>query len=501
VTALREQGAEVLPLAVPRHAEGIEEVPTITELKRGFTTFAKDLVRGFRGQGSAPPTEPWLVSQLRAVEGKVDLVLAMDPEVARSAFPICEKVWPEVLRLGLDADYHLDPGWKAVDLDAIVTAHPGLGGDLPRVRDGRARVYIGGPVAIAETSSRKLDEALPQVVVSFARLDPGDVDPLLFQLSLARPERFSLLFLPSSRPGVDELVRARAGNYGLRGKRPKADADIEPWIAGAEVLIGLPSPAELAVAATSGVPMLLIAQNSALQDGDKFLLQHGALLSDIPITIAVNLESLLPDGTQRAGAIAKLKELDATGPAGAAQATLAAIKQGRPSPAASPSTTPATNENDELEDIGGPVHVTPQDAPTDLPLVLRRAYLKEIILHHHTVEKNLARARSGLDTWQRRVRLARSANDHALADQAVPRVEGLLKVIDQLEKEMREVQGLRERFAAPGPLSAADRAAAGRFLSPGTAASLDRGEAPDSAFTRLELDDALATLKRKLDGK
>src|SRR5690606_15499745 len=104
-------------------------------------------------------------------------------------------------------------------------------------------------------------------------------------------------------------------------------------------------------------------------------------------------------------------------------------------------------------------------------------------------------------TWQRRVRLARAANDHALADQAVPRVEGLLKVIDQLEKEQREVQALRERFAAPGPLSAADRAAAGRFLSPSTAASLDRGEAPESAFTRLELDDALAALKRKLDGK
>ena len=503
VTALRDAGSEVFPLAVPRQPEAqAEDVPTITELKRGLTSMAKDFVRGLRGQSQATPTEPWLASQLRAVEGKIDAVFALDPEVARAAFPICEKVWPDVLRIGLDADYHLDPTWKAVELDAIVTAHPGLGGDLPRVREGRARLFIGGPVAVHEAGPKKLDEALPQVVVSFSRLDPGDVDPLLFQLSLARPERFSLLFLPSNRPGVDELVRARAGNYGLRGKRPKADADIEPWIAGAEVLIGLPSPAELATAVAAGVPSLLIAQQSALQDGDRFLLQHGAMLSDIPITIAVNLESLLPGGTQRDAAIARLKELEVSGPNGAAQATLAAIKAGRPAVTeATQTTAQPSSQSDELEDIGGPVGPPLSDAPADLPLVLRRAYLKEIILHQHTIEKNLARAKSGLETWQRRVRLARAANDHALADQAVPRVEGLLKVIDQLEKEQREVQALRERFAAPGPLSAADRAAAGRFLSPSTAASLDRGEAPESAFTRLELDDALAALKRKLDGR
>ncbi len=505
VQALRDAGSEVLPLAVPRQADTKSpDMPTITELKRGITSFAKDIVRGLRG-GSSTPEEPWLASQLRAVEGKVDAVLAIDPEVGRLAFPICERVWPNVMRVGLDADYHLDPEWKAVDLDAIVTAHPALGGDLPQVRDGRARVYIGGPVtAPSESPARRLDDNLPQVVVSFARLDPGDVDPLLFQLSLARPERFSLLFLPAHRPGVDELVRARAGNYGLRGKRPKAEGDLEPWIYGASVLMGLPSPAELAMAATAQVPVLLIGQSSALEDGDRFLLQHGAVLSDVPITIAVQLESLLPEGNQREPARERMKDLGVSGPAGAAQATLAAIKQGRsvPTPQA---TTPQSTSDSDLEDIGDPIPTAAGAysgaPPADLPLALRRAYLKEIILQNHTVERNLARAKSGLETWQRRVRLARTANDNSLADQAVPRVEGLLKVIDQLERELRDIHGLRERFAAPGPLSAADRAAAGRFLSPSTAASLDRGDAPESAFTRLELDDALAALKRKIDGR
>ena len=90
-----------------------------------------------------------------------------------------------------------------------------------------------------------------------------------------------------------------------------------------------------------------------------------------------------------------------------------------------------------------------------------------------SIERNLGRAKGGLETWQRRVRLARTAAQDALADKAIPRVEGLLKVIDQLERELREVMGLRERFASPAPLTAADRNAAARFLSPGTATSGD----------------------------
>jgi len=223
----------------------------------------------------------------------------------------------------------------------------------------------------------------------------------------------------------------------------------------------------------------------------------------VPITIAVHVEGLLPGGSYRGRAEEALRGLEPSGPAGAAQAVLAALKAGRPALATPAPNAPAQAHDDDLEDIG---EVTPSapgapGAMTDLPLAIRRAYLKEIILQQHAIERNLARAKGGLETWQRRVRLARSAAQDGLADKAIPRVEGLLKVIDQLERELRDVMGLRERFASPGPLSAADRNAAARFLSPGTATSIDRGEAPDSAFTQLEIEDALAVLKRKLDGR
>lgn len=518
VQALREAGAEIVPLALPRTEPAPESVPTLTELKRGITTFAKELVRGFHP--GEQDTEPWIVSQLKAVGlggagggsggagDAVTAVLATTPDIAKSVFPFVDRALPGAIRIGVDTDYHLDPEWKAVELDAIIVAHPGLGVDLPRVREGSARTFIGGPVTGGgELGEKRLGEELPQVAVSFARLDPGDVDPLLFQLSLARPERFSLLFLPSARAGVDELVRARAGGYGLRGKRPKTDAELEAWIRGSSLLVGFPSPAESATAVAAGVPILFVASERALVEGDRFLVQHGAMHSEVPITIAVHVEGLLPGGNYRGKAEEALRELEPSGPAGAAKAVIAAIKAGRPVLPVAPAAGAAVD--DDLEDIGEVHAGTPgvggataaTSVTADLPLAIRRAYLKEIILQLHSNERNLGRAKGGLETWQRRVRLARTSGQDGLADKAVPRVEGLMKVIDQLEREARELQGLRERFASNAPLSAADRAAAARYLQPRTATAIDRGEAPDSAFTQLELQDALAVLKRKLEGK
>jgi len=502
VQALRDHGVEVLPLAVPRDPPRPEAVPTISELKRGIASFAKDLMRGFRSE-AAPGS--WLASQLRAVEGRVDAVLVTDAEMGRHVLPTAAEVWPHCLRIGVDGDYEVDEAWKPLELDALVVPHPGLGTDLPRVRDQRMRVAVGGPiVAGPEVAPKELEAGKPMVVVSFARLDPGDVDPLLFQLSLAHPERFTLLFLPSARSGVDELVRARAPGYGLKGKRPKDGAEVEPWIRGASLLVGHPSSTEAATAAAARVPLLIFSPESRISDGDRFLLRHGAALhAEVPITIAVHVEGLMPGGNARERAEPGLADLEGTGVEGAARAVVEAIRAGRPAPvvAAADATAPASKSDDDLEDIGevaGPPGGGAQAMPADVSQQVRRAYLKEIILQQQTIERQLGKARSGLDTWQRRVRLARTANDDLLADRAVPRVEGLIKLVDRLERELAELQGLRERFASRAPLTAADRQAAARFMNPSAAASLDRGEAPDSAFTRLELEDALTVLKKKL---
>ncbi|MFO0748670.1 MAG: hypothetical protein U1F43_23860 [Myxococcota bacterium] len=443
--------------------------------------------------------------QLRAVEGRIDAIVVTDPIVARVVFPEAERIWPGVVRIGVDGDYDLDIEWKALELDALVVAHPGLGGDLPRVREGKTRLHVGGPVVAGdEIVARRLDPTMPMVVVSFARLEPGDVDPLLFQLSLAHPERFSLLFLPSSRAGVDELVRARAAGYGLKGKRPKSDGEVEPWLRGASVLVGHPSPLEAATAAAANVPILLFATERRLSEGDRFFVRHGAAVqAEVPITLSVHIEGLLPGGSERAAAEKGLLELEGSGAAGAVRAIVEAITAGRPQPKPADAVTPppAASGDSDLEDIGSPPTMSGSVPPADMPLTVRRAYLKEIILQQNAVDRQLARAKAGLDTWQRRVRLARAASDDGLADRAVPRVEGLLRHVDRLERELRELSGLRDRFASRAPLSMEDRTAVARFMNPATASALDAGEPPESAFTRLELEDALSVLKRKLDGK
>lgn len=508
VQALRDKGAEVIPLPIPsQQPEAPESTPTLSDFKRGITSLAKDIVSTLRGdEEPAPETHAsWLSSQLRTVEGKVDAVVAVSPDAARSAFEAVDEVWPGALRIAVDPDFDLDLGWRHVLYDDLVVPSPALGSNEARIIDRHARVRGGGPVVGGDSVPAKgADGNPPLLVVSFARLDPGDVDPLLFQLSLARPDRFDLLFLPSGRHGIDELVRTRAANYGLRGKRPKTGSDPEPWIKAAAALVGHASPAETAIAVHAKVPQLLFAAASRLSPGDIFLVEHGVVLhADVPITVAVHTEGLLPGGSDRARVEAALAEFETTGTEGAADEVLAAIREGRPAAVAARSEAGADawsrdEPDDGLEEIGG-APTTPTRA-VDMPKALRRAYLREIILQQNTVTKQLIKARAGLATWQRRVQLARAAGNDALANKAVPRVDGLMRLIERLAGQEAEFAGLRSRFAARGPIAAADQAAASRLMNPETAAMLDRGEAPDSAFTRLELDDALRMLKRKMGG-
>lgn len=500
VEALRHEGAEVLLLAVPTTAPRPEPVPTLGELKRGIGHFARGVVRTLRGDHDEAGDD-WLASQLRAVEGRIDAWVACDPGVARQVFPVARTVTPSAMRIAVDGDFHLEPQWRDVDCDALVVVHPGLATDVPAIRDGRAHLVIGGSLFGGPGEAKTLDDK-PMVVVTAARLEPGDVDPLLFQLSLAHPERFSLLFLPSGRPGVDELIRTRAPNYGLHGKRPKAGAPVDAWIRGAAVLIGHPAPGESAIAVRASVPQLVFSSERHLNSGDRFIINHGAALhADIPITLSVHLEHLMPAGPRREAVQKAAADLEPGDASAAAKAVLDATARGRLAPATvAPATNATSGPTDpDLEDIGPTVSTTTTPHTSgDLPISLRRAYLKEIILRQNTIERQFARAHGGLETWQKRVRLARGAGQNDLADKAVPRVEGLIKLTDRLSMELRELKGLRERFSGVGPLSEADKEAVTRFMSPDVAASLDRGDAPESAFAQLEIADALDGLKKRL---
>jgi hypothetical protein len=416
----------------------------------------------------------------------------------------------------VDGTFHLAPAWLGAPAEAWVVSHHGLGAELPGVREGRAHLLVGGLLSGGEVAPKTLEADRPMVVVSTERLDAGDVESLLFQLSMARPERFSLLFLPSGgQSGLDELIRVRAPNHGLAGKRPKAGTSVEGWLRGGAVLVGHPTRAEAAIAVDAGVPMVLFATDKRMDAGDRFLVSHGAALhADMPITLSVHIESLLPGGARRDAALAALKELDPGTLGDAARAVLDAIARGRPvSPAAAaPGATmaaPRGPHDDDLEDIGTTARATaPGATPAAatapnaevLSLATRKAYLKELILHQHTLEKQLATATAGLAKWQERIRLARAQARDDLANQAVPRVEGLLRLSDRLADELRGLEGVRNRLASGAPLLEGDRQVIGRFMNAEVARAISRMETPESAFTELEIAEALSNLKKRLGG-
>ena len=501
VDALRRAGAEVrtlpVPTAGPSDAED-DRPPRLSDLKAGLHALAESVTAAIRGGDTQDgPGSPWLVSLLRTLEGSFDAVVAVDPRVARLVFPAAGQVWPQAVRVAVDGDFHIEPEWQPVELDDLVTPHPSLGRELARIQQGHARLRTGGPiVAAGDAEARRLPGDGPMVVVSFARLGSGDVDPLLFQLSLAHPERFQLLLLPSGRAGIDELVRTRAAGYGLRGKRPRAGSGhLDAWVRGAAVLVGHPSPGEAAAAVCAGVPQLLVAPDARLEGGDSFLAQHGlAAHASSHLSVAVQLEALLPGGGSRDEALESLAGFESDGAAGAAAAVLDAVQAGRPAPG---EVGPPADADGELEDIGASAV-----APTAMNERVKRTYLKEIIIQLKLQDKQLARARVGLDRWQHRYRLARDVGDATLSHEARVRVDGLERIVARLQREVAQLAVLRERFSRKGEVRAADRETAARFMSAEAAAALDRMSAHGSAqdFAHLELDDALSRLKRRLDG-
>ncbi|MGB0589072.1 MAG: hypothetical protein ACPGU1_05275 [Myxococcota bacterium] len=499
IGVLSAQGVQVDAVALPisRGAALNAAPPTLAELKAGLHSLAESVGAALRGEDGQSTTEHLALEQaLSVVTGPVDAVLVTDAHIAQHLFPLAAAKWPKALRIGLEGDFHVSAAWARADMDLLITPHPTLGAELPAIRDGRARLYAGGPVVPLEGPTRRLGDDIPNVVMSVSRLDPSEVDPLLFQLSLTDSERYHLLFLPSGRPSVDDLVRDRAAGYGLSGKRPRAGCDPEPWIRGAELLIGRPSPAESAAAAVASVPQVLFTTQGELSGGDAFLVQHGlALHAATALTVAVQVEQALPDGDGRAALIDALERFETDGATGAAGCVLRGLRDGRTAP--TPPMTSISAVDDELEDIGqvaAPQRQSPLDERS------RRAYLKEIILQQRDLKRQLDRARSGVDTWSHRRRLAQSAGDSRLEQEAKMRVEGIQKVMNRLVAQERAAQALREKFASGRSLSASDRSTAAQLMSSEATATINRlsRAAERGAFERLEIEDALDKLKRRM---
>jgi hypothetical protein len=491
---LQAQGCRVsmcsLPLRRPTLSD--HDGPVWSELRAGLSQLAHSLNSTLGGSPEAPD---WLIEALRNEASDVDAVVTLNSKVARLIFPHREGLWPQALRIGVDGDYDVSESWYDVMVDDMVVPHPALGDKIRVIQDGHARLSIGGPlVGGTHAGVQSLEASTPMIAVSVHTLDESDIDPLLFQLSMTQAENTTLLFLASGVSSMDELVKAKASQYGLRGKRPRLDTDTEPWIAGAAALVGGPSHLEMAQAVQTQVPTVLFSNGRRLNSGQAFLLEHGAVLeSRLAVTLSVDVESVLPGGTQREAIQNNMTTLQGTGVQGIGSAIKKAIEAGLPSRGME---SPTQNAGD-LEDIGAPA-ASPR-IPSVMGADMRRMYLSEVILKEKQLRAQIEKALSGQKLWTRRIALARSAGRAELLSQAEQRVEGLERVSTKLENQLARVLGLRDRLASNEPLTTADRQSAGQLLGPSFGNLLNPNDSGSNLFAQLEVDDALQRLKDKLN--
>jgi hypothetical protein len=491
---LEAQECQVTTCSLPvrRSTSAEHDGPMWGELRAGLSQLAQSLNSTLGGSQEAPS---WLLEALKNEASDVDAVVTLNSKVARLIFPHIDSLWPNAIRIGVDGDYDLSESWYDVMLDDMVVPHPALGDKIRVIQDGRARLSIGGPLVGGTAAGvQSLEASLPMIAVSINTLDESDIDPLLFQLSMTHADNTMLLFLASGVSYMDELVKVKASQYGLRGKRPRLDADTEPWIAGAAALVGGPHPLEIAQAVQTQVPTVLFSNGRSLDSGQAFLVEHGAVLeSRLAVTLSVDLESVLPGGTQREAVRDNMAILQGTGVQGISSAIKAAIDAGLPSKELAAS----TQGTGDLEDIGVPA--TSPHIPSVMGADMRRMYLSEVILKKKQIHAQIEKARSGQKLWTRRIELARTANRLELLTQAEHRLEGLDRVAAKLENQLARVLGLRDRLASNEALTTADRQSAGQLLGPSFVSVLNHNDTGSNLFAQLEVDDALQRLKDKLN--
>jgi hypothetical protein len=428
-----------------------------------------------------------------------EAVACMDPTLAKAIFPLVRSANSDTTCVGIEPTFHPSLEWGRVDFDDFVVPHPRLAESITSPSHAPTRLRIGGPLTCFNDHAPKtLDDTLPMLVVSFAGLDASTVEPLLFQLSLSHPEAFSLLFLPSGRPEIDDLLQQRAGRYGLLGKRPRMGAQVEGWIRGAKLLLGGPTPHESAVAVSAQVPQLLISADPG-NVGDSFLIQHGlAIAGESLHTLAMLLEGALPTGNHHESMVTTLAAFETDGAAGVAQGIIESAQNG-PTNRESDSPFPATNSADmnELEDIGSvPSEQNARAWSRREPKIT----LREIIIRQREVSRHVEKAESNLKSWSERLDLASASGNRELTEMAEFRLRAAEEIVVRLQRDRVEYERLRQSFAEPRKVAEADWRAVDQMLSVQHFASFEGSEdkAIERLFERLEVDDALQRLKARM---
>ncbi len=445
----------------------------------------------------------WAAVEQRLGDRAPGVVVAMDPVAAAAVDSWRSKGRLRAPLVGLVSSLWLDPAWAQTAVDRLcvadeIVARSGLELGLP----AECLVPCGVPVCggFSGPSSEErgalrrrfgLAADTPLVLVVTDGLDPDQLTGALFQLSLVA-ERAQLLFDVDRDAEAADLLRRRASLYGVRARMfGKVEEAGQLWAA-ADVVVAQPHLYVEQRVVAQRLPLVAIfpegeaqRQRARIHD-QRGIGRHVQSLATLAAEIEAQLAPrALEQARQRLAAISKRVAVqDAARLVAQVRAQADQIlaesraqsearsRAGAGGGGASAAPPAAADRQGPLEDIGLPAELQarsepgPRLSPEDL-LEAEAEAGRQVLQHQEEAER-----------WGHRADLARAKADAELQRTAQQMVDRHLAA---MHRALADLARLAEQRAA-----LEEREVRGRRL--------------EHTFRQLEVEDALADLKRKLGG-
>jgi len=421
--------------------------------------------------GGVGEDEEAALSHLLA-RGRPDMIVVAADKYLRGLDMLSRMAGGGALRVGLLPDYNLSASWLKGALHAYIVPHDKLRAPLMDAGVDGGRIVVAGP-PVGQRYQKELDGAAmkaafgidpaagPVVLMLVDRMEPGDIDKVIFQMSLVeRP--WQPIFVAGAEQARAEKVRRAARRHGLQARMLGEVANLEEFMGAAE-LVGMPCVDDRVVSALAlDRPALLLGDPGPVTTQTDFLLAQGAVwhVGDL-LRLGGDLEVAL-----REDRLDKLRAASSEvgHPTGTTDVVAALVELWerraeivRAEPTVTVPDAPATSGPFEV--IGGPrpdpsvppSEHSPDDAessPSPLSAAEAKDELAALIMLERDLERQLASAGRERETWQHRLDLARDWNEVELTQEAEAQVARHVRDAERATSELERVRAQKDKLKA-----------------------------------------------------
>ena len=441
----------------------------------------------------------WKVVQSALSGKRPDVVVALDPVAAAAVDAWRGKGLLRAPLVGVVPGLTIEPAWAATAVDRLSVADEVQGEEaLELGLPEECPVPCGVPVCSGFSSVQPDDKAplrarfhLPKdrqtLLVVTDGFGDDEITGALFQLSMLS-DRVTLLFDVARDDDAADLLRRRASIYGVQARMfGKVDEAGMLWGA-CDAVLARPHLYVEQRAVALRLPVVAFMPNDQMAQARAALVERrgvGVQVHNLA-TLAAQIDTVLqPDrlkkATQTLAAVSRRNALPQMARlcaqvAADAEAILAEAKQrqAKPSTPKADPNGPRVVKDGPLEVIGGP---TPVEEPADPETPTRT--LADVEAAETEAGRQVLQHQQEADRWAHRAQLARERGDRELEQEAEATVNKHQRAMHRALAELARLA--EQRQALEG---APERKARRRKL--------------ERTFKKMELDDALDDLKRKM---